>query len=216
MTTANSHDTGDLTERTRQYWDEMAPAYERAAGIEKLALGDSRAWVCGQADGETLEVAVGTGRNLPLYPTGVRLTGIDISPGMLAFARRRAATLRRPVELLEADAQQLPFADASFDTVVCTLSLCTVPDLHATVAEMHRVLRPGGRLLLVDHVRPTFPPLRWLLQLVQRRADRSGAGNGEQFLRRPLETLTAMGFEVQRQERLRVGLIERLAARKAA
>lgn len=216
MTTDSPHDTDGRTERTRRYWDGMAPAYERAGRIEKLALGDSRAWACGQATGDTLEVAAGTGRNLPYYPRGVRLTGIDLSPGMLAYARKRAATLRRPVELREADAEALPFADASFDTVVCTLSLCTVPDLERAVAEMRRVLRPGGRLLLVDHVRPTFPPLLWLARWAQRRADRSGEGNGEQFLRRPLETVTAMGFEVERQERLRASLIERVAARKPA
>lgn len=206
----------DLTERTRQYWDEHAATYERAGRFERLAIGDSRAWVCEQATGDTLEVAVGTGRNLPLYGDDVRLTAIDLSPGMLAVARDRAAALGRRVDLREADAQQLPFADTSFDTVVCTLSLCAVPDLHTTVAELHRVLRPGGRLLLLDHVRPTFPPLLWVLRAVQRRVDRSGEGNGEQFLRRPLDNVVAQGFELTRQERLRGGLIERLAARKPA
>jgi ubiquinone/menaquinone biosynthesis C-methylase UbiE len=208
--------TSDLTARTRRYWDEQAASYERAGRFERLAFGDSRRWVCDQATGDTLEVAVGTGRNLPLYGEDVRLTAIDLSPGMLAVARERAATLGRPVELREADAQKLPFTDASFDTVVATLSLCSVPDLDATVAELRRVLRPGGRLVLLDHVRPSFPPLRWLLQAAQRRADRSGEGNGEQFLRRPLENVVAQGFELERQERLRAGLLERLTARKPA
>ncbi len=91
--------------------------------------------------------------NFPFYPQGVRLSGIDLSPAMLEIARKRAEELGVDADLGEGDAQQLPFADASFDTVVCTLSLCTIPDDRRAIAEMKRVLRPGGRLLLLDHVR---------------------------------------------------------------
>lgn len=205
----------DPTERTRRHWDKQAPSYDRAmTRIERFFLGDSRAWVCSQAEGRILEVAIGTGLNLPLYPEHVQLTGIDFSPGMLAVARQRATELGRAVDLREAHAQHLPFPDASFDTVTCTLSLCSVPDEQAALAEMQRVLRPGGRLLLLDHIRPSFPPLRWLLTGMQWLVDRFAPGNGEQFLRRPLETVLARGFVLERQERFRAGAVERLAARK--
>jgi len=84
-------------------------------------LGDSRAWVCAQASGPTLEVAIGTGPNLPFYPSDVQLTGIDFSTAMLDIARRRAEQLGSPVDLREANAHALPFPDASFDTVVLHL-----------------------------------------------------------------------------------------------
>src|SRR5215203_3405472 len=121
--------------------------------FEKVLFGDGREWVCSQAHGEVLDVAVGTGRNFPFYPEGVRLTGIDLSPPMLEIARKKADELGLDADLREGDAQELPFPDASFDAVVCTLSLCTIPDDRRAVAEMKRVLRPRGRLLLLDHIR---------------------------------------------------------------
>ena len=115
-----------------------------------------REWVCARAEGEVLEIAVGTGRNLPHYPDDVRLTGIDSVPAMLDVARRRAVELGRPVDSRLGDGQALEFEDATFDTVVCTLSLCTIPDDRAAVAEVRRVLRPSGRFVLLEHVRSPF------------------------------------------------------------
>lgn len=99
-----------------------------------------------------LEIAVGTGRNLPCYPVDVRLTAIELGPVMLAIVRRRAA-LGRVADLREGDAQALDFPDGRFDTVACTLGLCTIPDGRQAVAEAARVLRAGGYLLLLEHVR---------------------------------------------------------------
>lgn len=99
-----------------------------------------------------LEVAIGTGLNLPCYPKGITLAGIDLSPGMLAIVRDRARALDMAVSLREASADALPFPGASFDTVLCTVSLCNIPDDKAAIAEMFRVLRPGGWLILLDHV----------------------------------------------------------------
>jgi ubiquinone/menaquinone biosynthesis C-methylase UbiE len=203
------------TTGTRQYWDKQAPAYDKSmAFLDRVVLGESRAWVCSQAVGRTLEVGVGTGLNLKLYPDDVQLTGVDLSGGMLKVARERAAELGREVDLQEADAQRLPFSDNSFDTVTCTLALCSVPDVQVAVAEMYRVLRPGGQLLLLDHVKPSSPPLRWLFRGLQALVNRFSSGSGEQFLRRPLKSVEAQGFVVERQERFKGGVIERVAARK--
>jgi len=132
------------SERLRRYWDKHAPKYDKqVASFERWFLGDGRQWVCSQATGEVLEVAIGTGRNLPFYPEGIRLTGIDFSPAMLELARRQADQLGRRVDLRLGDAQALELPDAAFDTVVCTLSLCAIPDERRAVAEMKRVLRPG-------------------------------------------------------------------------
>ena len=91
-----------------------------------------------------LEVAIGTGRNLPYYPRDRRLTGIDLTPAMLTLALDRARSLGMAAALLVADAQAPPFAAASFDSVVCTLGLNAIPDDRAAVAEMYRVLRPAA------------------------------------------------------------------------
>ncbi|PSL00884.1 phosphatidylethanolamine N-methyltransferase /phosphatidyl-N-methylethanolamine N-methyltransferase [Murinocardiopsis flavida] len=204
-------------DRIRRHWDRQAARYDAAMDrLERLVFADGRSWVCSQASGRTLEVAVGTGRNLPLYPPDVELTGIDLSPRMLDIARERARRDGHAVDLREADAQDLPFPDEHFDTVVSTLSLCSVLDLDATVAEMRRVLRPGGRLVLLDHVRPSVAPVRWALTAVQWLMNRLDPGNGEQLLRRPLTTVRAHGFAVERRERSKAGAVERLAARRPA
>ncbi len=178
----------------RQRWDRLAEYYRRhdARRLERIAYGDSRAWICRQATGRTLEVAAGSGLNFEWYPADVDLTGVDLSPAMLALARERAPALGLQAELREADAEQLPFRDASFDTVVCTLAVCEIPDREAAIAEMYRVLRPGGRLLLLDHVEP-----RWLRG-------------------RPATIAVNAGFRIERRQRLRLGVIERLAARRPA
>ena len=199
-------------ERRRRYWDKHAAGYDRQMQCaERYLLGDSRSWVCSQAAGRTLEVAIGTGLNLTFYPADVELAGVDLSPAMLTQARRRAAHLDRTVDLREADALALPFPDASFDTVVCTFGLCAVSDDGRAVAEAVRVLRPGGLLLLADHIEGSAWPVRAIQRLVE---VFSVPIQGEHALRRPLRHVEAAGLEVVRRERFRLGLVERLAARK--
>jgi ubiquinone/menaquinone biosynthesis C-methylase UbiE len=200
--------------RWRRYWDKHSASYDRQMGFfDRHLFGDSRRWVCSQAAGQTLEVAIGTGLNLPFYGEQVQLTGIDFSPAMLAVAGDRARQLGRAVDLREADALALPFADASFDTVVCTFSLCAVPDDRRGVAEMARVLRPGGLLLLADHIEGS----PWPVRVIQRALEFFTVPlQGEHFTRRPLRHVQAGGFQVERRERFKLGLTERLTARKPA
>jgi ubiquinone/menaquinone biosynthesis C-methylase UbiE len=199
-------------ERWRRYWDKHSASYDKEMRLfDRVLFKDSRAWVCSKAAGETLEVGVGTGLNLPFYPADVQLTGIDVSSAMLAIARRRANDLDHAVELREADAHALPFPDGSFDTVVCTFSLCAIPDERRAVSEMKRVLRPGGRLLLADHVAGSPWPVRAVQRLLEVVTVPLG---GEHFLRRPFEQVRAEGFEIELQERFKLGIVERLAARK--
>src|SRR6266508_514355 len=205
--------TGEAA-KLRRYWDNHASRYDQRMGfLDRHLFGDTRAWVCSQATGDTLEVAIGTGLNLDLYPDNLRLTGIDFSPAMLERARDRARKLGRAVDLQEGDAHALAFPDASFDTVVCTFSLCGIPDQRQAIAEMRRVLRPGGQLLLADHVAGSAWPVRavqWLLELV------TVPLGGEHLRRRPLEQVRAQGFQLKRHDRFKLGIVERLAARKPA
>jgi ubiquinone/menaquinone biosynthesis C-methylase UbiE len=201
-------------ERWNRYWDRKSATYDAEMGVwDRRLFGDSREWACGQATGEVLEVAVGTGLNLASYPAEVTLTGLDLSSGMLELARSRARDLGRAVTLQEGSAHELPFAEASFDTVVCTFGLCAIPDPAAAVGEMTRVLRPGGRLILVDHVASSswvVRAMQWLVELA------SVPLAGEHFRRRPLKLVEALGLPVERRERFKLGLVERLVARKVS
>ncbi|MFJ4098408.1 class I SAM-dependent methyltransferase [Amycolatopsis japonica] len=198
--------------RWNRYWDGKSRNYDREMQfMDRKLFGDSRAWACGQATGEVLEVAVGTGLNLPLYPDGVTLTGIDLSDGMLTIARGRAERLGHPVTLRRADAHDLPFDADSFDTVVCTLGLCAIPDDGKALREMARVLRPGGRLILLDHIVSSSRPVRGLQWIVEKITVPMA---GEHFLRRPSDKIGDLGLAVEQRERFKLGLVERLVARK--
>ena len=136
----------DLVSRTYDFF---------AAPMEALGVRRRRRELLSAAAGRVLEVGVGTGLNLPLYPAGrvTEIVATDPNPNMLWQARARAALLRVPVQLLQASAEALPFRDQGFDTVVATLVFCSVDDPDRGLAEIRRVLRPGGRLLMLEHVR---------------------------------------------------------------
>lgn len=120
---------------------------------ERRALAKLRPLVVGGAAGRVLEIGVGTGASLPYYPRGTEVVATDPDPFMLARARRRATKLGRSVELHRAAAESLPFPNASFDAVVSTLVLCTVADPARALAEVRRVLKPGGTFRFIEHVR---------------------------------------------------------------
>ncbi len=199
--------------RIRAIWDREADGYDRQIGWwERRVFGEGqRAWACARAEGSVLEVAVGTGLNLPLYADGQSVVGIDLSAEMLAIARRRAGETGRDVELREGDAHELPFDDGSFDSVLATYSLCNIPDTHRALAEMHRVLRPGGRLVLVDHIRSSVLPILWLQRLAEIVALRMV---GDHLTRRPSEHLEQHGFRIAERGRFRAGIVERILAVK--
>ena len=119
--------------------------------------------VIGAAEGKVLEIGIGSGLNLPLYGPPVRsVIGLEPSPELLRMARGRAAAAAVPIEFLEAAAETLPFDDYSMDTVVMTWTLCTIADVPRALAEMRRVLKPGGALLFIEHGRaPELGVARW-------------------------------------------------------
>ena len=202
----------DETAKVLRVWEKTAPGYDKQiAFFEKIWFGGGREWLGARAQGRVLEVAIGTGLNLPHYPADATVTGIELSPAMLAIAKQRAADLGRDVDLHTGDAEALPFDEAAFDTVLCALSLCTIPDPAAAIGEMNRVLVPGGRLLLLDHIGSTWPPIyaaQWLLERLTIRAA------GEHFTRRQLPLVRAAGFDIVEAERLKAGTVERVLARK--
>ncbi len=194
----------------RRYYDEHARQYDGwMASYDRWMLGDGRARLCAHAKGRTLEVAVGTGLNLPHYPGDVELAGIDDSPAMLAIARCRATEVGRTVALEQGDAHDLPFPDRSFDTVVTTLFLSSAPDPVRAASEMFRVTASGGRLLCIDHVRSACVPVR-LLELAVSRLARTRTG--VDLRHNPLDYLTGLGFTLDDVKHAKLGFIQTIVA----
>jgi ubiquinone/menaquinone biosynthesis C-methylase UbiE len=203
-------------QKVRRSWAKQAPKYDKSMSFfERRVFGAGhRTWACSKASGDTLEVALGTALNVPLYAPDVRLTGIDLSPEMLAIARKKVTESGRDVDIREGDAHELPFPDASFDTVLCTYSLCNIPDPARAIGEMKRVLRPGGRLILVDHIGSSIKLIFWIQKLIEFFSLRF---EGEHMTRRPSGQVEANGFDFLERERLALGgIIERLVAIKRA
>lgn len=212
MSEAPRAGAGAETARVQHIYDRLAPRYDALVTVaEKLLFRGGRRWATSRAQGRVLEVAVGTGRNLALFPPGVQLTGIELSPAMLERARRRARALGMAADLRQGDAQSLDLPDGGFDTVVATLSLCSIPDDVAAVREMARVLRPGGRLVLLDHVASSSPAVRLAQSALDPLLVRL---EGDHLLRRPEVAVRDAGLVVEERHRSALGIVLRLTARK--
>jgi len=137
--------------------------------IDDKGLRETRREVLNQASGRVLEVGSGTGANISLYPPAVDLVLSEPDPHMQRALRGKLAEPEsRQAELVQAGAEDLPFADDSFDCVACTMVLCTMPDPVAGLAEVARVLKPGGKLLFLEHVRSKNPKLAWAQDRLER------------------------------------------------
>lgn len=200
------------TSRVRDVYDRQAQHYDAVIAVaERLLFHGGREWACRQVSGRVLEVGIGTGRNLPLYPPDAELTGIELSPAMLEQARARAARLGRRADLRLGDAQQLPLPDCSFDSVIATLTLCSIPDADRAVAEMARVLRLGGRLVLLDHVASPLSGVRRVQRLLEPAFLHLAA---DHLLREPEVAVVASGLDIEELSRSKLGIVLRLTCRK--
>ena len=182
--------------------DRVAPAlYDLGCRRIEPEFGPRRAALLASARGRVLEIGAGTGLNLQHYPGEVEeIVLTEPEPGMMRRAEAKAAELGLPVRFVEASGEMLPFSDGEFDTVVATLVLCSVDDQADVLAELRRVLKPGGRFLFIEHVRSDEPKLgRW-----QDRLERPWAatvGMGCHPNRRTLESIESAGFEIEELER---------------
>lgn len=151
------------------------------------------------AEGRVLEIGIGSGLNLPFYTQKAeRVIGLDPSPKLLAMVRQAGRPISGLVELVEGSAEAIPLDDRSVDTVVTTWTLCTIPDARCSLREMHRVLKPGGRLLFVEHGRSPDLRVRWWQDRLTPAWQRIGGGC---HLNRAIGTLIeSAGFQFERIE----------------
>ena len=175
------------------------------AALDRAGVAGARHRVAGTARGDVLEIGIGSGRNLHVYPADTTVHGIDTSAHVLALAEARGRDLGREPVLAIGDAGRLPYPDGSFDTVVATFVLCSVDDVGATLREARRVLRPGGTVRLVEHARSHHPRLaRAQGRVAPAWAAASGGCRLDHDVR---ESVRAAGFRVVSERRRAGGLL---------
>ena len=173
----------------------FAAVYDRLlASQEKKFLGDIRAQMLADLTGDVLEIGAGTGANFKYYPKDLRVIATEPDPYMLERARARLGAASAKIDLRQASAEDLPFADSSFDFVIDTLVLCSVPDPSKALAEIKRVLKPGGELRLYEHVRYENPVGGLSQDIISPAWQWFGAGCHPN--RRTEQTLRDAGFEL--------------------
>jgi phosphatidylethanolamine/phosphatidyl-N-methylethanolamine N-methyltransferase len=207
---SGSHETS----RTQARYDRIARVYDRMEILAELGFGPMRHKLWSLISGtKVLEIGVGTGKNFSYHPAGADVTGIDLSGRMLVRAQRRAHDLGRSLPLEQMDAQHLGFSDGSFDLAVATFVFCSVPDVVQGLRELARVVRPGGRVLLLEHVRIDRPA--WFGRLMDLLDPLVVRLMGPHINRRTVENVRWAGLEAEWVEDLAPrGLVKLIVARK--
>ncbi len=194
-------------------YDEIADQYEKKIWFDQHILGVARLrkMLLSKATGKILEVACGTGLNIPLFPAGNDITAVDLSPKMLDVARANAAEHRLNVSLSVMDAENLEFADGSFDTIVSTLSTCTFPNPIKALQEIKRVCRPDGVILLLEHGHSNLP---WLAKFQDRNEYKHYQEHaGCRWNQDPLDLVQSAGIKVLRSKRNILGMFHSIEAK---
>ncbi len=201
------------TEVVRKRYDRSAPLYDLMEGFaERLSFGKLRKELWSKvAGGNILEVGVGTGKNFPYYPQNAEITAIDFSEKMLSRARNKACKQDLKVRLLPMDVQKLDFADNTFDTVVATFVFCSVPDPLKGLAEVKRVCKPGGKVILLEHVLSANRNLAFLMNLANPVVVRLMGAN---INRRTVENVAASGLDLEQVTNVGAGILKLIEARK--
>lgn len=200
------------TRRTQRRYDRQASLYDVTEIPTETLLFKrirKRLWR-GMSAGRLLEIGVGTGKNIVHHPEAARVVAVDISPRMLRKASAKAEGMGREVDFVLGDAQQLPFRNASFDGAVATFVFCSVPDAVAGLAEVNRVVKVGGRIDLLEHVRAAFPPAGWVMDRLNPIVVRMSGAN---INRDTVGNVMRAGVDIDEVESRGFGIIKLIRAR---
>jgi phosphatidylethanolamine/phosphatidyl-N-methylethanolamine N-methyltransferase len=214
MTTATQSPPSARTEHTRRAYDRASRWYDLQEWLpERLAFRKWRRQLWDMVpDGRVLEVGVGTGKNLRYYRDGHGVTAIDLSPKMIERANKNAKRWRVEASLLLMDAQALEFEDSAFDSAVSTFVFCSVPDPVQGLREVSRILRPGGRVYLLEHVLSRKQPMRWAMQRLNGLVSNMGGAN---INRDTVANVEAAGFAMAEVQDLWSDVVKLIVAEKA-
>ena len=210
ITTSTSKPDPVTTELTRRRYQRLSSMYDVMEGFAEKLYHPWRIKLWAQVPGlHVLEVGIGTGKNMTFYPGGVSITGVDLTPGMLQRARKRASDLRlmARLKLHLADVQQLDFPNGKFDSAVATFVFCSVPDPVLGLRELKRVVKPGGSVLLLEHMRSPNSMIGAWMDFLNPNVVRMMGAN---INRRTVDNVRRAGLEIERVEDLGAGGIFKL------
>jgi phosphatidylethanolamine/phosphatidyl-N-methylethanolamine N-methyltransferase len=193
-----------MDEQTREKWDTAAKNFDRLTFGDDRRLGPHKRRLFSKIHGATLMVAAGTGNDFHFFPPGLSITAIDISPKMLNQAAVKASRYQGNIELRQMDVCDLPFPDNSFDTIVTVCTFCSVPKPIAGLRELHRVLKPGGQILMFEHVRSRIGPLAIFLDLMTPLSRRLGP----ELNRDTVSNVQRAGFRLRREENVYLDIVK--------
>jgi ubiquinone/menaquinone biosynthesis C-methylase UbiE len=197
--------------QTQNKWDRASRTYDLFAAVDDKRLGSEKQNLLAKARGKTLHVAAGTGNDFKFFPVGMDIVSIDISPKMLERAKIKAAAYKGSIELREADVHNLDYPEATFDTVTTVFTFCSVPKPIAGLLELHRVLKPDGQILMLEHVRSiALGPIGIMMDLMSQLTRQFGP----ELNRDTVGNVQKAGFRLRRVENAYLDIVKTIEAVK--